>query len=257
VSFNEIYNEVPDLARKKIIIYKNITFNKDTFTKRMIQIIFKQVFEDGYFHADPHPAKIFLTTEGKIAYIDFGIIGVLTPQLQKMLLSVLASIITRDVEKIASSLIELDEIQGHDSLQEVEAKIRKFIVNWQTGSVLEMSLAEVFSRLINIALESKIDLPQSFVVIGKTILEYDGDLRRCDPELDLVEELRPHIEKVYRIKDFTNYAPAFTIKELLKEIGKLPKEAGRLVHQLADDGIEFTVRLGPITKAVASSKVDE
>lgn len=247
VSLNELFDNVKDLS-KKTTCYKNITLRKDLFVKRVIHIVFKQIFEDGYFHADPHPANVIVTPDEKISYIDFGVVGVFGGPFRKTVFDMFLGVMDHDIPKIAKSLISLDEIEGHANIEVIEKKIRALLNEWQTGNVLEITLAEVFFRLIIIALSSGIDLPKTFVVIGKTILEYDGDLRRFDPELDLVSAFRPHVEKAYSAYGFG--APEIkiptTIDELIENLEFLPAQFHSMVKNLSKDGVELTVRFSPV-----------
>ncbi len=247
VSLNELFDQVKDLATVQTVRYKTVRVNKNLFIKHAVRILFKQIFEDGYFHADPHPANILITTEGKIAYIDFGVVGILDPLLRKKMLEIFAGIVNRDAEKITESFIALDEISGHEDFSRIEAKIRKFLYDLQGGTLLEMSAARLFLSLVMIALESKIDLPLPLIVIGKTMLEYDGDLRAFDPKLDLIYAFKPHVEKLYGTKDFSfspKSIPA-TIDELLTVAETFPANVQKLIKNLSHDGIELTMRIAP------------
>lgn len=246
ISLNEIFDNLPNLAGEKMINYKNIKISKKTFIENSINIIFKQIFEDGFFHADPHPGNVIITPAKAIAYIDFGIIGALPPRFIKTLIEVLSGITQRDVEKIAQALISLDEIKGHNNLAEIENKIRSFLNQWQSGSVMEMTTAEIFFELVKIALESKIELPLSLVIVGKTLLEYDGSLRKIDPSLDLINYFRPLVEKKYGLSSSLEKSLPTSIHELLENIETFPSKLQSLIKNLAHDGIELTVRFGPI-----------
>jgi len=247
VSLNELFDNIPNLSEQNIIKYKDIKFSKSKFLDRAINIVFKQIFEDGVFHADPHPGNIFVTKEGDVAFIDFGIIGILQPSIKKSILEVFFGIIERDIEKISGSLIGLDEIEGHASMPEIEAKIRQLLNEWQSGSIMEMTTAEVFYQLVKISIESKIDLPYSIVIIGKTLLEYDGDLRKLKPDLDIIDSFKDIVEKKYgmSIMNFAQEGKTVPLNNLLSLMESLPENLQTFAKGLIDKGLDFSVHFGP------------
>ncbi|HEY4494203.1 MAG TPA: AarF/UbiB family protein [Candidatus Paceibacterota bacterium] len=240
ISLNTLINFVPDLAHLEEIKYQNIKFSKKTFIKEFLEIVFKQVFEDGYFHADPHPANILMTPKNKIAFIDFGVVGVLQPHIKEILVKVLSGVIERDVKKTSQSLVELNEIEGKIEITLIERRVRTLLDDWQTGSAIEMTMAEVFYRLLIIAQESKIEVPLSVFILGKTVLEYDGLLRKFDPEMDILNSLKSHMERGSML-DIKNIPVA--IKELLAYPENLPEGVFKFAKQLANEGVEFVSHL--------------
>lgn len=247
VSMNELFDAVPDLSLKDTITYKSIMFRKALFIKHSIGIVYKQIYEDGFFHADPHPANILLTPDNCIAYIDFGVVGVLRPNLQQSLFAMSRGIIERDVKKLARALVGMDEVEGHADLAHIEEKIKAVLDDWQSGSIIEMSTAEMFYRLILVALDSGIDIPIALVALGKAILTYDGGLRKFDPELDLIKACQAHFVEKGGSAVTGGFAGALPVlvKDILKEIEHFPSDVHALVESLAKDGVEFTVRFGP------------
>lgn len=247
VSLNELFDNIPNLSEQEIIRYKNINFKKDKFIDHAINIVFKQIFEDGIFHADPHPGNIFITKDNDIVFIDFGIIGILQPTLRKSVLEIFLGIIERDINKISQSLAGLDEIEGHALIPEIETRVRQLLDEWQSGSIIEMTTVEVFYQLVKISLESKIDLPYSIVIIGKTLLEYDGGLRKLEPSLDIINSFKGIIEKKYGmdIMNFGQENKTASMNNLLDLMRYLPTNLQTFAQGLIDNGLEFSVRFGP------------
>ena len=240
VSLNNLFDDIPDLGNTENIKYKDINCNKRVFIKQMLDIIFKQVFQDGYFHADPHPANILLTHENRIAFIDFGVIGILPLHLKETLMNILSGILDHDIKMVSQYLIELNEIDSKPNIPEMEKGISVLLNDWQTGSVIEMSTAEVFYHLLIIAQKSDIQVPVSVFVLGKTVLEYDGLLQKLDPEMDILNSLKPYMEGG-SILDLKNIP--LTIQGLLDHPEDLPEDVLKFAKQLAGEGVKFLSRL--------------
>ena len=240
VSLNTLIDSVPGLGNAENIVYKDIHCSKKVFIKEMLDIVFKQVFEDGYFHADPHPANILLTHRNSIAFIDFGVIGALSPRLKEVSTKILSAVIARDPKSVSESLMELNETEIHPPVSVIEKEARSLLDEWQTGSVIEMSMAEVFYRLLLIAQKSKIEIPLPLFVFGKTILEYDGLLCKFDPEMDIVNSLKSYVEKN---SAFSMNDVGASIKEILANPENLPESVLKIARELAEEGVKFASHL--------------
>lgn len=247
VSLNEVFDAVKDLAVQKFIVCKGIKVNKQEFLQKIADVIFQQIFKDGYFHADPHPANLFITKKGKLAYIDFGVVGVLDPRLKQKILELFAAVMDRDVERTSESFVDLDEVKGHADLSVIQKRIRELLNKFKTGSVLEMTAAGVFYRLIDIALDCNVELPLSFAILGKTLLAYDSEIRVIDPQFDIIEAFRKKVEESSGLGFLKKFTPV-SVQDLLRQSKGLPQEALSLLRNLSKDGVEITVRFGPTKK---------
>lgn len=252
VSLNTIFDKSPNQASSETIEYSGIKLSKKEFISRMISIVCKQIIEDGYFHADPHPANILLTLDHKIAYVDFGITGALSPKLRESILAVILSMMERDVPATAKNLMALDEIDGSDKLENIETGVRSIFDGWQSGSVIEKTTAELFFKLLLLARDSKIDLPLTVLIIGKTLLEYDGVLRKFDPQLDIMQAVRDLMKtkSANPLEKIGEYIPG-SIKELVEKNG-IADEIKDLAGKLLGDGIDFSVHFGPSKDSLAN-----
>ncbi len=248
VSLNEVFDNVPDLAITATVKCNGVSFAKKAFLEHASSVVFKQVFEDGFFHADPHPANIMVAKGGILTYIDFGIVGIIQPALHVKLVALLRGVVDRDVDEIVTALAALDEIEGHDDKPAIEARVRKLLDEWQGGTIVEMSVATLLYRLAHIGYESGINPPLAFIVLTKTLVEYEGDLQRFDPSFDFLASFKEHISKMGAagVRKVLGKKPlALTVEELLHDLTALPEEAHHILHELKQDGMEMTVRFGP------------
>jgi ubiquinone biosynthesis protein len=243
VSLNTLINFIPDLPYTPTIKYKNINCNKAVLIKEFVEVVFHQVFKDGYFHADPHPANILLTPKNHIAFIDFGIVGALQPHFRETLTTILTGMVERDVKKVSRAFIDFNQSGSTIEMSKVERGVSSVLDDWQTGSVIEMTMAEVFYRLLIVAQEAKIEVPLSVFILGKTVLEYDGLLRKFDPGMDILESLKSYVAgegTLFGLKEIP-----IAIEDVLKHPENLPADVLKLTEQLAKDGVEFVSHFLP------------
>ena len=74
----------------------------------LIKTYLKQLLEDGFFHADPHPGNLLVMPDGRVAFFDFGMVGRITPKLQSKMIDAFFHVVAKDAEAIAQDLIDLD-----------------------------------------------------------------------------------------------------------------------------------------------------
>jgi ubiquinone biosynthesis protein len=246
VSFNELFTQLPGLAEMSVIKYKDIRLNKKTFISHAVRIIYKQLFIDGYFHADPHPANILITPKNQIAFIDFGVVGILHSELKKNIVDVLAGVVVKDSKKVIAGLLAVNEGSLKINVDLVEKEVGGLLDRWGSGSVLEMSMAQVFYELLAIAQKHQIKIPVTMFIVGKTLLEYDGVLSKFDPELDIIQTLKPMVEKdLMSDAGFLNKIIPATLSEWASTMSGIPTELEKLIKTVVDEGLNVSVHFGP------------
>ena len=106
------------------------------------------------------------------------------------------------------------------------------------------------TRLVKISIESGIDLPYSIIIIGKTLLEYDGDLRKMEPSLDIINSFKDIVEKKYgmSIMNFAQGNKVAPLNSFLNLVESLPANLQSFARGLINNGLEFSVRFGPANK---------
>ena len=103
------------------------SLNRKTIAKRGGALALKQIFEFGFFHADPHPGNIFVLPENVICFLDFGMMGTLTRTTRELITSMAAGAINNDIDRIIRSLLRLCETSGEVTNQKLELHIAELI----------------------------------------------------------------------------------------------------------------------------------
>ena len=210
--------------------------------QKSTRIFFNQVFRDGFFHADMHPGNVFITEDGKVAPVDFGIMGRLDLQTRFFLADMLTGFLTRDYIRVAEVHFQAGYVPPDQSL-EVFAQACRSIGEPILGLPLaEISLAKLLSHLFNITEKFRMETQPQLLLLQKTMLVAEGVGRQLDDKVNIWEMARPLIEE-WMIE---NRSPPAIFKQTAKEIlyltERLPTLANKIesiIDQLGNGGLRL------------------
>jgi len=204
---------------------------------------FEQVFDFGLFHADPHPANIYITKKGKIALLDFGIVGKLTSESREKLLDLFINLVKKDSEGVCESFISLGVLKRDVNLDNFKEDMSSKMGRYYDVPLSDINLGDLLNDSINLALDYKIDIPVDLVLLAKAIVTIESVGSNLDPNFNLIEISQPYIDRV--IRERTN--PVNITKNFLKDMWafrsafkKLPRQTSEILERLR--GGDLTVR---------------
>ena len=158
--------------------------------RQLMQSYYKQVLEEGFFHADPHPGNM-LWADGRIWLLDLGMVGRLDAQTRRQLFLVLLAFAQGDVDLLADVSLDLSGVAdtGVD-LEAYRNEIAVVVTDMRGRSLQDINLVELLNRLTAISVRHGVPLPPAFVMVGKALAQVDGAVSELAPELDPIEEAR-------------------------------------------------------------------
>src|SRR4030042_1054576 len=172
---------------KKIIMQpaRHKRANTKEISRLLVESVMKQIFIDGFFHADPHPANI-LVRKNTIGFIDFGIVGRLDEELKEKLGFLFISLIQRNVDGVVSSLISLNMVESDVDAAALKRDIRDAIGAYYDTTIDRVDVAELFFRSISVARKHNIKLPSDLVLLGKALITLQGVGIMLNPGFNLI-----------------------------------------------------------------------
>ncbi|MDY7021832.1 MAG: AarF/ABC1/UbiB kinase family protein, partial [Cyanobacteriota bacterium] len=159
---------------------------------------FKQFYVDGFFHADPHPGNLFYLNDGRVALLDCGMVGRLDPRSQRILTELLLAIVDLDAQRCTQLTLKIAESARPPSLAQVENEYARMLRKYYNLSLSEIKFSEVFYEILALARQNKIKLPSSLGLYSKTLANLEGVARSFDPQLNLLEEIKPLMTDLFR-----------------------------------------------------------
>ena len=213
--------------------------NKDESTQRyeittvLFRAFFKQVYIDGFFHADPHPGNIFYLQDGRIALLDCGMIGRLDPRTQQILTEMLLAIVDLDGRRCSQLTLELAEGGQQVDLNRLTNDYDRMLRKYYNRSISQINFSEVIYEVLQVSRNNKIRLPSNMGLYAKTLANLEGVARGFYPQINLLDQIRPLIADVFR-RQFLGERPAETLLRIGLDFKSLSLRSPRLVELLLD-----------------------
>jgi ubiquinone biosynthesis protein len=206
------------------------SIDKKAVAHLIAESMLKQIFMDGFFHGDPHSGNIFLLERNTIAYIDFGIVGYLSEDLRAWTFDIIYGMSECNITRVIESFLELcnvseDEVNiavYHRQMNEVLSELR-------ICEMANIPFTHMMDRFLNTSLEFGIDIPHDFVMMSKAIATLEGTCLSLDPEIKIVEYLKPFVQK------YMTPVPAWD--DVIKQLKAGPFEMQKLKRLIAKHGV--------------------
>lgn len=159
---------------------------------KLIDHYIKQVMDDGFFHADPHPGNVKIR-DGKIIWIDMGMMGRLTERDRELIGKAVQGIAVNDVGMIEDAVLALGEFKEAPDQSVLYEGIQALLSRYGTTEIGNIDIAEVFMSLMEVMKENKIRMPHGLTMLARGLTHMEGVLADIAPDLNMVEIASRHI----------------------------------------------------------------
>jgi ubiquinone biosynthesis protein len=159
-------------------------------------MVFLMVFEHGFFHADPHPGNLFITPDGRIAPVDYGMVGVLSDSQLSELGDILTSVVAGDAESVVYTFSRAGVLPESVNRQALEVDISELLIRYHRIPLAQLDMATVLDEFFEIAHRHNLRIKSEFMVFGKALVTYEEVARQLDPQYDLIKSAAPYVKKL-------------------------------------------------------------
>jgi ubiquinone biosynthesis protein len=192
---------------------------------RALELVLQQIFEHGYFHADPHPGNIRVLEDSVICFLDFGMMGTLSARLREQLADILISVVTQDERKLTRTILSLGRGGQSVNEEELESDIAELIKMYAFGSTLEdFDLGAFLGEISDMITAYDLKGPRDFYLLGKALSSIQGVCADVDPDLNLMAQAKPYAEQLAMER--------LDPKKAIKEISSSAMESAKLMLEL-------------------------
>jgi len=172
---------------KKLSEAKSSEYNKKTLVKDFMDGMMEQVLEHNIFHADPHPGNLLLIDDGRIAFLDFGIVGRINKQLQDKVANVFVALAYGDKDKLANAFVEIGFVDSGVDVEKLKEDLSLELGRFYDVSFQAIEMKEFVFHVLNLARKYKMRFPANFVLLMKAMATAEGVCKKIDPEYKYVE----------------------------------------------------------------------
>jgi ubiquinone biosynthesis protein len=206
-------------------------------TARGADFVMRQVFEFGFFHADPHPGNIFVLPENVICPIDFGMTGSVDKRQRALFVDIMESLAKKDAERCTRLLLELGEYDEEPDIRVFEREIEDFMGKHLFKSLKDIDIASLLQDLLDIAANNRVRVPPVIFLMIKAFAAVEGTARLLDPDFDMIGYAEPFVKKA----KLARYSPLkiaegllTTLSDSMNILQAIPREllqVTRLIRQ--------------------------
>ena len=213
--------------------------------ERAAGIVLKMVFEDGFFHADPHPGNFFVETGGRIGLIDFGMVGTVDERTQEQLVRLLLAITSQDADRLVDAFLDLGVARQRVDRGLLRQDLEHLVSRYYGRPLGEIALASLLNDSLDVVRRHRLQLPPNLMLLLKTAIMCEGLAAQLDPSFRLTRVLVPYAERLM----LRQYSPLLWGRRLGKasldaaQLGvELPGHVRRLIADLERGSLEVGMR---------------
>ncbi|MDF7775480.1 2-polyprenylphenol 6-hydroxylase [Sphingomonas sp. AOB5] len=191
--------------------------------EKLIRAFLRQAISDGFFHADMHQGNLFALPDGRIAAIDFGIMGRIDRRARVWLAEILYGLITGNYKRVAEIHFEAGYVPPHHNVAEFATALRAVGEPMRGLPVKEMSVGSMLDGLFNITRDFDMQTQPHLLLLQKTMVMVEGVARGLDPDINLWESAAPFIREWIRTELGPEAKIADRLVEDVRTLARLPQ----------------------------------
>jgi predicted unusual protein kinase regulating ubiquinone biosynthesis (AarF/ABC1/UbiB family) len=161
----------------------------------LVKTYLKQLLEDGFFHADPHPGNLLVMDTGHLAFFDFGMTGRITPRLQSMMIDAFFHVVSRDVHGLAQDLINLNFLKPGVDPEKVRPVVEGLFEHYLNLKLGDINFKELTYDLAEVMYEYPFRLPANFTYIIRALMTLEGIGIVTDPGFSFFDTAKPYAKE--------------------------------------------------------------
>ncbi|MDE3074764.1 MAG: AarF/ABC1/UbiB kinase family protein [Chloroflexota bacterium] len=207
--------------------------------------LLKMVFEDGFFHADPHPGNLFLEPDGRIGLIDFGMVGSVDDKTQEQLVLLLLAITSQDADQLVDAFLDLGVARRRVERSLLRQDLEHLLSRYYGLPLGEIALGELIPDALAVVRRHHLQLPANLALLLKTVVMEEGLVTQIDPTFNLTSFLAPYAKSLM----LRRFAPGLWLSRFghagldAARLGvEMPLRVRRLLAEVERGGLEVAMR---------------
>jgi predicted unusual protein kinase regulating ubiquinone biosynthesis (AarF/ABC1/UbiB family) len=160
-----------------------------------VQCSLRQLLEHGFFHADPHPGNLLATMDGKLAYLDFGMMSEVKPAQRYGLIEAIVHVVNREFDSLAKDYVKLEFLTPETDLTPIIPAFAKVFANAQGASVADLNIKSITDDLSALMYEYPFRVPPYYALIIRSLVTLEGIAIYIDPNFKVLSEAYPYVAK--------------------------------------------------------------
>ncbi|MGL5978783.1 MAG: ABC1 kinase family protein [Erysipelotrichaceae bacterium] len=221
-------------------------YQMDEILHKLVNHMCKQIFEDGLFHADPHPGNLCII-EKKLCYFDFGSMGELTHTMQTQLLNLLLAFARSDARGVTKCLLQLTQHSKSIDTYELTMQVEHLLDVYGKQGLGDLVLQTLIFDVLQLCNHFALVLPSALVLLSKALMTLESVLTAAQPQTSLLEWISPYVKA--RVLEHTKAGFSLDTQlpywlGLKTQLEAMPKQISHILDDLEHG--QTTIRIAPI-----------
>ena len=220
---------------------------------QVTDLMMRQVFSHGFFHADPHPGNIHLLDDGRVCFLDYGMMGFLDERSREAFVDLVRAIGTRNERNVTSALLRMTDREGESAKPGLEGEIADFMHQHLFRPLGQLDAGLMFSQLLSITTKYELQVAPSYFVMLKSLSLTESIVKKFHPEHDVIGQAGPILRQI-RLRRLHPARVSETVLEFGLELGDLlrefPAEVRRVFNTFKHGDAKVTFRHDGLEPAV-------
>jgi len=218
IRFNELYGHIPEIyvpkiyweyTGRRVLTMEWINGTKLTNIEEIqaqgidatylvevgVQCSLRQLLEHGFFHADPHPGNLLAMADGRLAYLDFGMMSTILPYQRYGLIEAVVHLVNRDFDALAYDYVKLDFLTPETDLQPIIPALANVFNNALGASVAELNFKKITDEMSAMMYEFPFRVPAYYALIIRSMVTLEGIAINIDPNFKVLSKAYPYVAK--------------------------------------------------------------
>lgn len=212
---------------------------------KLIEASYTQVFDTGLFHGDPHPGNLLVTNEGHLGYLDFGLVGTISAEMQQVVSAIFMSMVFKDADGLVLAFTRAGASRDRMDLKALKAEIEQEMAKLHGASLMELTQSANLMNYIEIITRHGLVMPKEYAVLARTTNLVFGISRKLLPDQDIIAEVKPLAERLVTKQMAPDHVASEAARMLLAArsgAAQLPLQATQLLADLEAGRLQINTR---------------
>ena len=211
----------------------------------------QQIFEDGFFHGDPHPGNLLVSKDGTLSFLDFGIVGVIYPERRFSFVHLLSAMVYQDPELMIKALEHLGISIPENQRDDFREDIYLAMLDSEGASIGQYSFITMSQGLTETLRHYQIVMPQNLMLMLKVMVMVLDVGVTLEPSFNFAEKAEPYVRKIGRrenVLDQILYRASHSLVETIDGIFEMPRTVNKTLRALSTGTIKIDIVESDILK---------
>jgi len=232
-------------------------YERSTLANNWAEAFFKQVLEDGFFHADPHSGNMFVLDDGRVGLVDFGIVGRLSEEDKEVIADTFLALVNKDFDGLVQQYIAMgfvtDDVDIDKFRHDFKHDLVELIEPLYGKTISQISLGDYIDRVTRLAIRHRLKFPSDLILMNKALITIESLGRELDPDFNFIEVAKPYtvtlIKQKYSPKRYSNRMRR-RVMDVLDLLQNIPRQFRTIVRKVIKDDLHLQLELKGLDKFI-------